>query len=186
MKKTIFTAFLSMLLLLCMVNRTAAQTFLDVGTTVSDYPKVTWLKGEAITKFEKDKIYVVELWATWCVPCIAAMPHMNALAQKFKDKGVVFIGQNVMEEDLEKVKTFVEKKGEGMSYHVAFGGAKGNEFEKTWLEAAGINSIPQTFLVQNNKLVWITTPYQLNEQVLDLLVAGKFTIAAATALTENR
>src|SRR5437764_5462158 len=39
----------------------------------------------------KGNVVVLEFWATWCAPCIAAMPHLNDLAEKFKDKPVRFI-----------------------------------------------------------------------------------------------
>lgn len=39
----------------------------------------------------RGKIVVINLWATWCKPCIAEMPELNALVDKFKDKDVVFL-----------------------------------------------------------------------------------------------
>ena len=41
-----------------------------------------WIKGSPIQRFERGKIYVIEFWATWCRPCIAAMPRLSALAGK--------------------------------------------------------------------------------------------------------
>ena len=40
----------------------------------------------------KGKIVVLDFWATWCGPCIAAIPHTNEMMQKYADKGVVIIG----------------------------------------------------------------------------------------------
>jgi len=40
----------------------------------------------------KDKIVVVDFWATWCPPCKAAVPHNNELAKKYADRGVLIIG----------------------------------------------------------------------------------------------
>jgi thiol-disulfide isomerase/thioredoxin len=47
------------------------------------------VKGDAVTGFEKGKIYVVEFWATWCPPCRESVPHLSKLQAEFKDKGVV-------------------------------------------------------------------------------------------------
>ena len=155
-----------------------------VGGDMIKYPQVEWIKGPPVTEFEKDKIYIVELWATWCVPCVAAMPHLNELSKKFAGT-ITVIGQDVFEEDKGKVEKFVEGKGDGLTYRMAFAGGRGSDFDKKWIEPAGVMGIPQTFIIQNNKLVWQTHPNLLNEAVLQLLVDKKFTIAAAEALAEK-
>jgi thiol-disulfide isomerase/thioredoxin len=49
--------------------------------------------GKAVTAADiKDKIVVVDFWATWCGPCKQAVPHNNELAKKYADKGVVVVG----------------------------------------------------------------------------------------------
>jgi peroxiredoxin len=39
----------------------------------------------------RGKIVVVNLWGTFCPPCITEMPELNALVEKYKDKEVVFL-----------------------------------------------------------------------------------------------
>ncbi len=49
--------------------------------------------GDATSLAElRGKIVVLDFWATWCGPCIASIPKLNALAEKYADKGVVIIG----------------------------------------------------------------------------------------------
>jgi thiol-disulfide isomerase/thioredoxin len=176
---------LTFLLLLFMAVRSEAQVaYLDTGEKVSLYPQVEWIKGQPLSAFDPSKIYVIDLWATWCKPCLAAMPHLNSLSKKFRDK-VIFLAQDVMESDLAKVTGFVSLQGDNMDMNVAFGGPRGGDFDKKWIQASGTSSIPRTFVIQNNTLVWITTPDKLNETILQLLIDKKFSIAAAEKINKN-
>ncbi|MBU1693047.1 MAG: redoxin domain-containing protein [Verrucomicrobia bacterium] len=40
----------------------------------------------------KERVVVLDFWATWCPPCLTMLPHMAALADDYKDKDVVFLG----------------------------------------------------------------------------------------------
>ncbi|QEM11745.1 TlpA family protein disulfide reductase [Mucilaginibacter rubeus] len=162
--------------------------YLDIGTNVKNYPKVEWIKGGPVTSFDPNKIYIIELWATWCVPCIQAMPHLNQLAEKFKDKDIVFIAQDVMEKGKDKgyVEKFVDQHPEMKNFNIGYSGGDGSDFDQHWIKAAGINSIPQTFIIQNNTIMWQTGPTKLNEKVLQLLVDGKFSIEAAEAANQTK
>jgi thiol-disulfide isomerase/thioredoxin len=153
----------------------------EIGGKMITYPKVDWLKGAPVTEFKKDSIYIVDLWATWCKPCIALMPHLSALSTKFKGK-IDFIAQNVLEDDKEKVLEFMKKTGLNWDLKVAYGGGKTSDFHKNWVVPAGVFSIPQTYVIQNNKLVWQIYPNDLNEEILQLLIDGKFTIEKAQAI----
>jgi len=174
----------TLLLLLGVFNVSAQVTLLEVNDKVEQYPKVEWLKGTPVTGFNKDKIYVIELWATWCKPCIASMPHISEMNSKFKDR-ITFIGQDVWEDDLEKVKKFITDNEKLMDYTIGYAGPRTGDFDKSWIKPSGTFAIPRTFIVQNNTLVWITDPGHLNEVVLQLLVDHKFTVEAAEKLIKN-
>jgi len=59
----------------------------------------------------KGKVVFLNFWATWCPPCLAEMPGVNALYEKFKDdKDVVFILVDA-DSQLPKAQKFMDKKG---------------------------------------------------------------------------
>ena len=43
----------------------------------------------------RGKVVVLDFWATWCGPCQSSLPSTNAVAERFRDKGVVVLGINV-------------------------------------------------------------------------------------------
>jgi thiol-disulfide isomerase/thioredoxin len=61
---------------------------------------------------QKGKIVVLNIWATWCEPCVTEFPDLVKLHQAYKDKGVVVIAASVDEPgDKTEVEKFIQKNG---------------------------------------------------------------------------
>jgi thiol-disulfide isomerase/thioredoxin len=181
------------LLISALLAASSLQSFgekLKTGATAPKLQVGSWVQGEAVTEFDKDHVYVVEFWATWCGPCRATIPHLDEMHEALKDKGVVFIGQNVLERDEAKVEPFVKEMGEKMSYRVAMDDKKSdpNGYMATnWMQAAEQQGIPCAFVVNKaQKIVWIGHPAEMSKEMLEEVVAGTFDERKAQAMEEEQ
>ena len=144
-----------------------------VGDAVSlaALQEAEWIQGKAPETWEDGKLYLIECWATWCGPCVASIPHVEELHEKFADQGLRVIAMNVWEDGREKVAKFVEDKGDGMSYDVAYTG-RGGAFEKEWLLPGGVKGIPHAFLVQGGKVIVTGHPAGFSNEVIGAILKG--------------
>ena len=69
----------------------AAPATLRVGDVAPDFVMKNLAGADVRLSDYKDKVVVLDFWATWCGPCIASFPHTQTLAAKYKDQGVVVL-----------------------------------------------------------------------------------------------
>lgn len=164
-----------LLFLLCIITviahgQEAQAPSLNIGDAAPPLQVRRWIKGESVQQFEKGKIYIVEFWATWCHSCIAAMPHLSALAREYKDK-VTILGIDIYEKkitSIEKVTAFVDSMGQRMDYNVAT--EDSNFMEATWFNASGELGIPKCFVVNaEGRIVWIGYPSKIDDALCKIV-----------------
>ncbi|HMC00190.1 MAG TPA: TlpA disulfide reductase family protein [Flavobacteriaceae bacterium] len=83
----------------------------------------------------KGQVIFLNLWATWCPPCIAEMPSVQALYNDYNDKIVFFL---VTDEETEIIEKFLEKNG--YDFNIQQPLSESPELLKS-------SSIPRTFLI---------------------------------------
>lgn len=137
-----------------------------------------WIRGEPIEAFKPGTVYLLEFWATWWTPSLEPMAHVNRLSQKYKDKGLVVIGQNVKEAAATDVESFIKRMGGLVSYRVALDEGATNRYSgkmvENWLYAAEAG-IPTAFLIdKKGKISFIGHPDEIDDEIIEQVLAGTF------------
>lgn len=151
---------------------------------------VVWLKGEPVGEWAPGTVYLLDFWATWCGPCIAAMPHLSSLQDKYEDDGLVVLGLAVAPRpNMLPASEFVEKRGDRMRYRVGEG--KPGVLEDRFMRPTGSNSLPTIMIVdQQGRLAWVGSPSEELDIVLSQVIEGTYDVAvkkkAAPILEEAR
>ncbi len=91
---------------------------------------------------KKGKILLVNMWATWCAPCIAEMPHLVEMQNKYRDQGFEVIGLNQDDEDAELIKSFAAKQN--LNYQL---GWSDSALYAEFVKITRLAGIPQTILI---------------------------------------
>lgn len=91
----------------------------------------------------KGKYVLIDVWATWCHPCIAENPHLKVIEEEFKTKNIVFIGLSLDKPQQEaKWKKFVTEKALPGVQLIA-----DNEKNSEFIKACGVAFIPRFILI---------------------------------------
>jgi len=115
--------------------------------------EVKVVKYEALQEFiggEKDKLLVVNFWATWCGPCITELPHFMEVNREYKDDAgfkMILVSLDQVRQ-LEKVKQVITRKKLDTEHYLLDDNARMNEWIPKFDPSWG-GGIPATFMYKN-------------------------------------
>ncbi len=120
---------------------------------------------ETITLSEyKDKLIILDFWATWCAPCIAMLPKQDSLQKQFKDQLQIL---PVTYQTKEEVSTFMEKYEKRKGIHIDLPKVINNQNLKPYFEHA---TLPHYVWIKDGTVQAITGYSEVNQdQIIEAL-----------------
>ena len=130
----------------------AAMAQVSVGDELD--PAFETIDGKKLTSKElKGKLVLLDFWATWCGPCVAAAPHMVSLHEKYGEQGLQIIGIS-LDRDPGALKTGIKELNFTWPQVLDKGGQISGQF--------GVQAIPSMVLLgPDAKVIWVGQPGEL-------------------------
>ena len=115
-----------------------------VGKPVLDF-HVTDLNGEALSLEQyRGQVVLLDFWATWCPPCIAEMPNVKKVYEKYKDQKFQIVGIS-LDRSKEPLEAYIEKEGLAWLHYWDNIGKVSNLYK--------VQAIPSTFLIDGEGVI---------------------------------
>ena len=115
-------------------------------------------KTKIYDAIEDDKITVISLWATWCVPCIKELDAINEVYDEWKEElEFNLIAVNVDDSrSVKRARALVN--GKAWPYQIYL------DTNQDFKRALGTSFIPQTLIVKDRKILYQHTGYQPGDE----------------------
>ena len=155
-------------LLLVMISSSQvffAQTSPSVGDKAPPISITDWLANVPANKNLEGRPIVIDFWATWCGPCIKAVPHFNELRSEFAaNEELLFLSMS--DEKPDKVNRSLKR--------IDFQSTVVTDHLGKTQEALQINAIPVTYLIDRAGIIqWIGSPEMLTADLIKQFLAGE-------------
>lgn len=120
-----------------------------------------------------NKLLVIDFWATWCGPCLKAIPHMNELATTFANDAMIVGMSDENKSAFDAGMTKANLTPESFKYALAI------DPESTLKTFFGVTAIPNCAVISSDGLVrWQGHPAGLTREVMQSLVDAQKKLSA--------
>jgi len=126
------------------------------------------MRGDSLSLSDlRGQIVVLNIWATWCAPCLEETPALVRVQEMFRSRGVQFVGLSIDEHGWEVVEPFARQFN--VNYPIVLDdGVTADSYE-------GNTGVPTTYLINRQGLIWQYMPGAIS--------AGELVEALQTMLT---
>ena len=133
---------------------------------------------ERVLDFHRGKVILVNLWATWCIPCVQELPDLNLLQERYRDRGLEVLAVSFDEADTleEKVRPFFAKRAPEL---VSYLQSEDDQYDfVAVLSDEWFGALPTTFILDRQGEVVLSQAgrmlyVELEREIISLLDAGE-------------
>ena len=140
------------------INKIAAQ---HQGRPAPGFTLPT-LSGESATLSDYEgQVVLINLWATWCPPCKAEMPTLNAFYEAHREQGFVVLAVN-NQEDATTINAYIQEKG--FTFPVLL------DPQAEMLDMYQVQGLPTTFIIDRSGQIQHVQIGEITEEQLNRIV----------------
>lgn len=140
----------------------APSATLKVGDAAPALAVSSWWADKKLDGLQKNRVYLVDFWASWCPPCRESFPDLARMKAKYGSEGLEVVAISI-DDDPNDAAKFLTEQGNKFDFFV--GMDKSSATYNSWVEAIGRTTIPTTFLVDaSGKIAWVGHPAELEAE----------------------
>jgi peroxiredoxin len=117
---------------------------LAIGESAPDFSVPVLPSGSLDLKSYQGQVVVLNLWATWCPPCVEETPSLEQFAEKMREHGVIVLSISV-DGDPKALQDFIQK------YHISY--PVGRDPDRSLSARYGTWAFPETYILDRRGLL---------------------------------
>jgi len=155
-----------LVLFICLTVNSSAQDKVKV------YAKFKTFEAEHLQQLDTNKTYVINFWATWCVPCVKELPYFEALQNKYKDKDVeiLLVSLDLVSQMESKLIPFIKKNKLNTQVVLLTDGQVNNWIDL--IDPSWSGAIPATLVIKGGQRIFYEKQYhslaELEKDVINI------------------
>jgi peroxiredoxin len=147
----------------------ATSTLYAVDEVAPDFSLVT-LDGETVKLSDyKDKVVILNFWATWCPPCRKEIPHFIEMYEEQSSEGLVILGISVDKSGVDAVKKWADKNQ--VNYPMVMSDDATYDAYQQLLASEDRGGIPNTFIINKEGVIKNTAVGYRNKSAWQAMIA---------------
>lgn len=162
-----------------LVSLTFLFLFYAINTLHAQNKKPATIAAYSIEDYQnriknQDTLYIVNYWATWCLPCVKELPYFEYINKKYKDQPikVLLVSFDFPDTYPEQLVKWVEKK-ELKSEVIWFSNQNANDFIPI-IAPEWEGNLPATLFINNKKDETLFIPNAIDTTIIENWIKRQF------------